>query len=64
MPDEELRVETAGTFDNADKAKRWRKMVQAEFPTIKVSYVDLPCSIACHLGINAAGTGILKKEVV
>lgn len=64
VPDEELRVETAGTFDNADKAKRWRKMVQAEFPTIKVSYVDLPCSIACHLGINAAGTGILKKEVV
>ena len=64
VPDEELRVETAGTFENADKAKRWRKMVQAEFPTIKVSYVDLPCSIACHLGINAAGTGILKKEVV
>lgn len=43
-------------------ANRWRKLVQAEFPGIRVSYVHLPCSIACHVGINAAGTGILKKE--
>ena len=63
VPDEELRVETAGTFENDEKAKRWRKMVQAEFPGIKVSYAHLPCSIACHVGINAAGTAIMKKEI-
>lgn len=64
VPDELLRVETAGTFENDEKAKRWRKMVQAEFPGIKVSYAHLPCSIACHVGINAVGTGIMKKEIL
>ena len=29
-----------------------------------VSYVHLPCSIACHVGINAAGAGIVKKELL
>lgn len=62
IPDAQLRVETAGTFENAEQAERWRQLVQAEFPTIPVSYVQLPCSIACHVGINAAGTGIMKKE--
>ena len=62
VPDAQLRVETAGTFENAEQAERWRQMVQAEFPTIPVFYVQLPCSIACHVGINAAGTGIMKKE--
>ena len=61
-PDRQLRVETAGTFESEEMANRWRKLVQAEFPGIRVSYVHLPCSIACHVGINAAGTGILKKE--
>lgn len=64
VPDELLRVETAGTFENDEKAKRWRKMVQAEFPGIKVSYAHLPCSIACHVGINAVGTGIMKKKIL
>lgn len=64
VPDELLRVETAGTFENDEKAKRWRKMVQAEFSGIKVSYAHLPCSIACHVGINAVGTGIMKKEIL
>lgn len=63
VPDDQLRVETAGTFENDEKAKRWRKMVQAEFPGIKVTYAHLPCSIACHVGINAAGTAIMKKEI-
>lgn len=62
VPDRQLRVETAGTFESEELANRWRKLVQAEFPGIRVSYVHLPCSIACHVGINAAGTGILKKE--
>lgn len=63
VPDARLRVETAGTFESEEQAARWRALVQAEFPGIPVSYVHLPCSIACHVGINAAGTGIMKKEV-
>lgn len=64
VPDQELRIETAGTFDSAEDAEQWRLQVQQAFPTVPVSYVHLPCSIACHVGINAVGTGILKKEVV
>ena len=62
VPEDQLQVETAGTFESEAQAERWRQLVQAEFPTIPVSYAQLPCSIACHVGINAAGTGILKKE--
>ena len=62
VPEDQLQVETAGTFESQAQAERWRQLVQAEFPAIPVSYAQLPCSIACHVGINAAGTGILKKE--
>lgn len=61
--DEQLRVETAGTFEDAQQAERWRKQVQAEFPSMTVTYVELPCSIACHVGMNAVATGVMKKEV-
>lgn len=64
VPDEQLRVETAGTFCSEEDARQWRELVQNEFPTIPVSYVQLPCSIACHVGLNAAGTGVLKKEIM
>lgn len=64
VPDEQLRVETAGTFCSEEDARQWRELVQNEFPTIPVSYVQLPCSIACHVGLNAAGTRVLKKEVM
>lgn len=63
VPDVQLRIETAGTFESESLSERWRQLVQAEFPDMTVSYVQLPCSIACHVGINAAGTGIVKKEV-
>lgn len=64
VPDHQLRIETAGTFENEEKSEQWRQLVQSAFPSIPVSYVDLPCSIACHVGINAAGTAIMKKEVI
>lgn len=63
VPDAQLRVETAGTFERDEEAREWRQMVQSAFPGIPVSYVALPCSIACHVGVNAAGTGVMKKEV-
>lgn len=64
VPDHQLRIETAGTFENEEKSEQWRQLVQSAFPSIPVSYVDLPCSIACHVGINAAGTAIMKKEAI
>lgn len=64
VPDHQLRIETAGTFENEEKSEQWRQLVQNAFPSIPVSYVDLPCSIACHVGINAAGTAIMKREAI
>ena len=64
VPDHQLRIETAGTFENEEKSEQWRQLVQNAFPSIPVSYVDLPCSIACHVGINAAGTAIMQKEAI
>ena len=64
VPDDQLQVETAGTLADEEMAEKWRQRVQQEFPNIPVSYVQLPCSIASHVGINAIGSGIIKKSVV
>lgn len=64
IPDAQLQVQTAGTFEDAQQAQRWLDLVQAEFPAMSVSYAHLPCSIACHVGINAAGIAIIKKEAL
>ncbi len=60
IPDSGLMVATAGTFDDPQQAKEWQMAVQAEFPEFQVVYMPLSCSIACHTGINAAGTGIYR----
>ncbi len=63
VPDSQLQVETAGTFEEEERAQRWRELVQSEFPAMSVNYVHLPCSIACHVGMNSAGIGVIKKEL-
>lgn len=63
VPDAQLQIETAGTFEDDAQAQKWRSLVQSEFPNLEVSYTHLPCSIACHVGMNAAGIAIMKKEV-
>lgn len=60
IPDSELFVATAGTFDHPEQAQEWRETVQAEFPEFHVQYMPLSCSIACHVGINSAGTAICR----
>lgn len=63
IPDSRLLIETAGTFERSEQAQMWLDRMQAEFPHMEVSYTHLPCSIACHVGMNAAGTAIMWKEV-
>lgn len=58
-----MQVETAGTFEQPEEAERWRSLVQAEFPAMSVSYAALPCSIACHVGMNACGIAVLKRDL-
>lgn len=63
VPESRLLIETAGTLENGELAEQWRQQVQAEFPFAKVSYANLPCSIACHLGMNSVATVIMTEEV-
>lgn len=64
LPDQELLVGTAGTFETEEMAQRWQSLVQQEFPNFSVVYARLPCSIASHVGVNAAGTGIVRWEAI
>ena len=63
VPESRLLIETAGTLESEELAEHWRQQVQAEFPFAKVSYANLPCSIACHLGMNSVATVIMTEEV-
>lgn len=63
VPESRLLIETAGTLENGELAEHWRQQVQAEFPFAKVSYANLPCSIACHLGMNSVAAVIMTEEV-
>ena len=63
VPESRLLIETAGTLENSELAEHWRQQVQAEFPFAKVSYANLPCSIACHVGMNSVAAVIMTEEV-
>ena len=63
VPESRLLIETAGTLESEELAEHWRQQVQAEFPFAKVSYANLPCSIACHVGMNSVATVIMTEEV-
>ena len=64
VPDSQLQIGVAGTLESEEQAQRWFQSVESEFPGLTLSYVHLPCSIACHVGMNAVGIGIMKKEVL
>ena len=61
VPDEKLCVYVAGTYESKEQAEHWRMIVQEAFPQFVVTYMDLPCSIACHVGRNAAGIALVKE---
>ena len=69
IPEEQVIVATAGTFEQEEDALCWLRFVQAAFPDKSVYYVPLSCSIACHVGINAVAVGAVavterKEEAV
>jgi len=63
IPESRLLIETAGTLESEELAEHWRQQVQTEFPFAKVSYANLPCSIACHVGMNSVAAVIMTEEV-
>lgn len=60
VPASQLQICVAGTLESEEQAQRWFQRVESEFPGRTLSYVDLPCSIACHVGMNAAGISVTK----
>ena len=62
VPESRLLIQTAGTLENPELAEAWRQQVQAAFPFSKVIYANLPCSIACHVGMNSVATVIMTEE--
>ena len=62
VPESRLLIQTAGTLENPELAEAWRQQVQAAFPFAKVIYANLPCSIACHVGMNSVATVIMTEE--
>ena len=66
VPKDNLRIATAGSFEDKSEAKLWRQQVQDAFAGFHVIYDMLSCSVACHTGIGAVGLGIsqvLNSEV-
>ena len=62
VPESQLLIETAGTLENQELAEAWRQQVQEEFPFAQVHYANLPCSIACHVGMNSVAAVIMTEE--
>lgn len=58
VPDSRLRIDVAGTLEDAERIQRWLRLARSAFPEVQIEYAPLPCSIACHVGINAAGIAI------
>lgn len=58
IPSNRLKIGAAGTFEKREDAENWLQLVRAAFPECNVYYIPLSCSIACHVGMNAAGIGV------
>lgn len=62
VPERQLRVAVAGTLLNREDIDLWRQAVQACFPHMTVDYAPLPCSIACHVGPDCVGVGVMETH--
>ena len=60
-PRQNVRIGAAGTFRERDKAELWFRQVREAFPECDTFYSPLSCSIACHVGVDAAGIGICPR---
>ena len=58
FPREKIAIGAAGTFERQEDQDYWLQKAREAFPGYRVYYHPLSCSIACHVGIDAAGMGI------
>lgn len=57
-----IHIGAAGTFEKEEDAGWWLELVRETFPDMKVYYSPLSCSIASHVGVDAAGIGVCVVE--
>ncbi|MGI6654152.1 MAG: DegV family protein [Christensenellales bacterium] len=58
IPAQDISLCTAGTLTSSQDAQAWNARVQKAFPEYKVTYHELSCSIACHVGPGAIAIGM------
>ncbi|NMD37682.1 MAG: DegV family EDD domain-containing protein [Christensenellaceae bacterium] len=58
----EVVLYTAGTFLKEEQAQEWNARVQKAFPNYQVTYSELSCSIACHVGYNTKAIAMAIKN--
>lgn len=63
IPKTQLRIYTAGTLERQEEITNWLNMVQNYFPDYEVRYFQLPCSIACHVGVDCMGIGAVVHKL-
>jgi len=58
IPAQDISLCTAGTLTSSQDAQAWNARVQKAFPEHEVTYHELSCSIACHVGPGAIAIGM------
>jgi len=58
IPAHDISLCTAGTLTSSQDAQAWNARVQKAFPQYEVTYHELSCSIACHVGPGAIAIGM------
>jgi len=58
IPAHDISLCTAGTLTSSQDAQAWNARVQKAFPEHEVTYHELSCSIACHVGPGAIAIGM------
>ncbi len=61
-PKANILVGAAGTLLTQEEIDRWSKKVKEAFPGYPFLYHPLSCSIACHTGPGAVGTGFVYMD--
>ncbi|MBR2561195.1 MAG: DegV family protein [Eubacterium sp.] len=61
-PKEHILVGAAGTLLTKEEIRRWSEKIKEAFPGYPFLYHPLSCSIACHTGPGAMGTGFVFMD--
>ena len=61
-PKQKILVGAAGTLVQEEEVGQWSSRVREAFPDYTFLYHPLSCSVACHTGPGAVGTGFVAME--